>query len=316
MTKKILIVKTSSMGDIVHALPAAEDILRAYPGTEIDWAVESAFADIPRMSRAIKRVIETNTRQWKKAPFSAQTWREAAKLRRTLKDAHYDLVIDLQGLIKSAVIARFAKAHIAGYDSVSIREPAASNFYTSVFHVSKRFHAVTRCRLLAALATGCEEFPQKPDFGISAEPFKAEAPYAVFVPNTSQERKLWAEEEWAALGRELIGRGLGIYLVWGSAKEKERAERLQGALGGASRVLPKMSLKELTSVLSGAKGAFGLDTGLMHLSAALGAPSVGIFTDTDAELAGLIGDRAATVGGKGARPLAGEVLQAYEGLVP
>ncbi|WP_290873670.1 lipopolysaccharide heptosyltransferase I [Aquabacterium sp.] len=151
---RVLIVKTSSMGDVVHALPAISDMARAIPGVQIDWVVEKGFSAMPAQHRAVQRVIPLQWRKWRKSLRSAETRAALAHWRAEMRRERYDLVIDLQGLLKSALFACFANGPRAGYDRHSIREPLASFFYGRTGHVSRELHAVDRCRALAAQLLG------------------------------------------------------------------------------------------------------------------------------------------------------------------
>ena len=164
--RRALIVKTTSMGDVIHALPAVADLARAQPDLTIDWVVEKSFADIPRLSRYVSDVHEVSVRQWRKNIFNAQTWKDVGAVRLALQSAHYERVVDLQGLLKSAVIGRWAQSFLMGYNKNSIKEPWASRFYDKTYAVSKKLSAVTRCRMLlgAAFDYDYQQYPL--DFGL------------------------------------------------------------------------------------------------------------------------------------------------------
>ncbi|HAW44730.1 MAG TPA: lipopolysaccharide heptosyltransferase I [Sutterella sp.] len=310
--RKILIVKTTSMGDLVHALPAACDIARHMPEAQIHWLSESSFADIPRLCSAVTAVHEVALRKWKHAPFSSETRQAVARVRDELEAARFDTVIDLQGLVKSAWVARWAKAPVYGYDRRSIREPLASFFYSKTFAVSRQMHAIERCRRLAALA--CQfPFEEKPlDFGIKLAKSATQTVY--FMPSTSQARKLWAEDAWVKLGQRLAAEGYDVRVLWGSVPERERAERIARAIGTNATLNPKMSLRELADAFAASSGVFALDTGLLHLAAALAIPAIGIYTDSKPLLLGVVGEKVATVGGKDTIPDVDTVWDAFRRL--
>lgn len=277
---RLLVAKTSSMGDVVHAMPVVADILRQHPRAEIDWLVEAPFASIPQMHPAISRVLPMAWRKWRSELFSAATWRDMAGLRRTLREGRYDLVLDLQGLIKSALWARQTGAPVAGYDRASIREPMAAWGYQRTAAVPLGLHAVKRCRLLAAAHLGYSlSASTPPDFGLRAPTggWVPRGDYAVLIPNASRREKLWPERHWVAVGRQLLERGWTPVVLWGRDAEQTLAERI--AAGCDGDVPPFLKVGEMAAVLARAQCVVGLDTGFTHLAAALGRPTLGIYCD-------------------------------------
>ncbi|MFC5299795.1 lipopolysaccharide heptosyltransferase I [Azospira restricta] len=308
---RILLVKTSSLGDVIHNLPVAADLARQIPGIEIDWCVEESFADIPRLSPAVRETIPVAVRRWRKRLFSGATWREIGALRRRLAGGGYDAVLDTQGLLKSALIATLAAGRRLGHDRNSAREPLAARFYDQTFAVPRELHAVERNRRLAAAAFGYAP-PPALDYGIAAPAFAAawlpETPLAVLLTATSRDDKLWPEADWIALGRALEKRGLSPILPAGNAVERERAARIAAAIPGAVAA-PPLSIRELAGVLGRARLAVGVDTGLAHLAAALQVPTVALYTATEPALTGVAGAGfARNLGGAGRPPAVGEVL--------
>ncbi|MDE2276080.1 MAG: lipopolysaccharide heptosyltransferase I, partial [Burkholderiales bacterium] len=190
---RLLIVKTSSMGDVVHALPVLADIRRHHPQAVIDWLVESPFAAIPQLHPGVRRVLPMAWRQWRARLLSATSWRAMRQLRHDLRGGDYDLVLDLQGLLKSALWARQSGAPVAGYDRATAREPLAAWAYQRRVGVPWTFHAVQRCRLLVAAHLGYAVPAEPPDFGLRAPAptWLPRAPYAVLIPNASRPEKLW-----------------------------------------------------------------------------------------------------------------------------
>ena len=310
MPKKILIVKTTSMGDVIHALPAVADIKRVFADAQVDWVVENSFSDIVHLSPLVSVVHCVAVRHWRKALLSRATWQAVGAVKTALKDAHYDCVIDLQGLVKSAVIARWAKAPIYGYDRHSIKEPTASRFYQKTFTVSREMNAVERCRALCAQSLGYDYRDLPLQFSLSAPVRKEAAPYAAFLVNTSRETKLWNEQKWIELGRYCLTRGLNVHFLWASESEHERVLRLAQAIGQGAQVHPRMKIAECASVLAGAELVVGVDTGLTHLAAALDRPSVGMFLDYPVHLVALTGQKVKSLGGVGADPRVDEIIQA------
>jgi heptosyltransferase I len=315
--RRILFVKTSSLGDIVHHCPAVSDAARRLPAAQIDWVVEEPFAEIAAMHRSVRRAIPVALRRWRRTPWSPAVWAEIANFRKALSRERYDTVIDSQGLLKSALICAFAPGTKHGMDRASAREPLAARFYDVTHGVPKGLHAVERNRRLTAAALGYEhEGPVS--YGLRAQGASHggdSSPYAVFLTLTSRADKLWPNERWVDLGRNL---GMRIVLPWGSEAERARAETICAAIGragnagkaGNASVPSRMPLGEIGALLANAKSVVGLDTGLTHLAAALGARTVGIYCGSDPALTGLHGLQAANVGRAGAPPSVAEVVKA------
>jgi heptosyltransferase-1 len=286
--RRLLFVKTSSLGDVVHNCPAVSDAARAWPDAAIDWVVEEAFADVAALHTNVRQVIPVAVRRWRGALFSARTWREIGAFRRALREQRYDRIIDTQGLLKSALLARAARGKRHGMDAASAREPLAARLYDVRHAIATGQHAVERNRQLVAAALGTS-LPADCDYGLRAEgtpPIELPVRYAVLLTMTSRADKLWPEERWVELGRRLAEEGVRAVLPWGSAEEKARAERI--AAGVRDAVVPRrLSVAELARVLGRAHGVVGVDTGLTHLAAALGVPATGIYLSTQARLTGL-----------------------------
>lgn len=308
---RILLVKTSSLGDVIHNLPVVSDLKRRFPEAAIDWCVEENFAAIPRLHPGVRRVVPVAVRRWRKALFSVSTWREMGAFRASLRADGYDAVLDTQGLLKSALVARQARGPILGYAAEAAREPLAARFYAATFAIPKAAHAVERNRWLAAAAFG---YPpgQLLDYGIEAPALEAgwlpAGPYAVLLTATSRDDKLWAEGNWTSLGRALREAGLRAVLPAGSAVERERAARLAATLPDAVAA-PPLGIKDLASLLAGARLTVGVDTGLTHLAAALKVPTVALYTATEPGLTGVFGTGfCRNLGGPGRAPAVGAVL--------
>ena len=311
--KKILIVKTTSMGDVIHALPAVHDIASALPGVQIDWVVEKSFSDIPRLSQHVTCVHEVAVRQWRKQLFNRQTWQDIAKVKAALAGQNYDLVIDLQGLLKSALVAKWACSPIVGYDAQSIKEPVASRFYDQKFSISKSMLAMTRCRALAAAALGYNYQTLPLSFGMKdLQGSDGKKPYAVFLVNTSRETKLWDEARWVEMAQNVHKEGLNVRFLWGAPEEHERVRRIAQQAGDFCEVMPRMPIGECARCIQGAEFAVGVDTGLTHLAAATAVPTVGLFLDFPIELVGLSGEHVISLGGVGANPTVSEVYEALQ----
>ena len=319
---RILIVKTSSMGDVVHALPLATDIARAHPAATIDWAVEEGFGAIPRLHPAVSNVIAVALRRWRKSLASGAIWREMNAVRHALRRAPYDAIIDCQGLVKSALVARCARGPHCGFDRGSAREPLAAFFYSHKFAVGRSLHAIDRNRALGAAVLGYA-VQGAPRFGLRVpsctQPQLAElmraGPYAVLLTNASRATKLWPAESWAALAARLAQHGLRSLLFWGSDAERVQTERRAAGMQRAV-VAPRATLDDIAAVLAQARIVIGLDTGLSHLAAAVGAPTVGIYCDYDPALVGIVGDaRCASLGGVDRAPTADDIIAAAESIL-
>ncbi len=310
---RILIVKTSSMGDVVHALPALSDIRRHRPGITVDWLVEAPFAAIPRLHPAVRKVLPLSWRKWRKSLFKRETREAMAALRAELRAETYDLVLDLQGLLKSVMWGLQARGPLVGYDRASIREPLAALCYQRTAQVSRELHAVERCRRLAAAHLGYALPVSAPSFDITPPVGSWRAPVlsAALIPCASRPEKLWPEAHWIAIGQRLQRAKLKPVVIWGSDEERQRAERIAAGCDGL--VPPFLSVADTAAVLGQARQIIGLDTGFSHLGAAFGAPTIGIYCDHEPGLAGITGPgRVASFGGKGQVPSLDEVMAQLE----
>jgi len=322
--RSILLVKTSSLGDVVHNLPVVSDLRAVFPDAAIDWVVEEALSPIPRMHPAVRRVIPLGLRRWRQSLLSAQSWREMAAFRHTLQDEAYDVVLDTQGLIKSGVVARQARlatrGRRCGYGAEAAREGLAARFYDARFVIPKNLHAVERNRWLAAAALGyVTDLP--PDYGIAGRAAGNNAPdwlpdpaYVVLLTATSSDDKLWPERDWRALAASLAQRGLTCILPAGTPAERQRADHLAQGMARV-RVAPPLGIAEIAGLCAGARLVIGLDTGLTHLAVALERPTLALFSATDPQLTGAyagesVPTRICNLGVRGAPPTAAEASAA------
>jgi heptosyltransferase-1 len=310
----ILFIKTSSLGDVIHHMPAVTEARAHRPDDRLAWLVEEAFVPLARLHPAVDDVIPVAWRRWRKSLFSPATWREITAGLRLIGASRYDKVIDVQGLLRTAIMSRFARGKRHGYDRHSIKEPLASACYNVRHRVSRALHAVERNRILTGQALGYE--PQgAPDFGLDrARLMEAGKSYAVFLHATAQTQKQWPEENWIALGEALSGDGLEIVLPWGTEEERVRSERIAAALPGA-RVPARQPLDDVARLIAGAQFVVGVDTGLLHLAAALGVPLVAIFAGSEPSLTKPVGSGKLTVlGGHGTPPSLEAVREAVAAL--
>lgn len=314
----VLVVRPSSLGDVVYALAIAADIADAAPGTAIDWIAEEAFVEVPALSPFVRRTIPLGFRRWRRTPFRPRTWREAIAFRNHLRNESYAAVLDLQEQVKGALIANIAHGPRHGFDRNSIREPVATLLHDFHHEVPTTLHFVERCRALAAAALGYEvsgppRWSLEPGTCVVAIP---KGRYVVALHATSRAGKLWPEERWRALVGWFSDAGLFTLLPWGNEADRARSERIAKGLDRAS-VPPRQSLSALAALLAGAELCVGVDTGLTHLAAVLATPTVAIFTETDPALAGasITGAHARDLGGNRAVPSLDDVQGASSQLL-
>ena len=325
-------------------LPAISDIARHVPGATIDWIAEEAFSEIPAWHPAVNDVIKVAHRRWRKSWWSAQARAERRALAQRLRSQSYDVVLDMQGLLKSAWLVRQARGERHGLDWSSARESLASLFYSKRHKVEFWQPAVIRQRLLASLALGYT-YSGRPDFGLQAfveqarqdvaphndqrveddqpveeDQLPQEAPqvlqsrvdygYAVIMPSASRDDKLWPEEDWRAVFRQLRAAGCTLKLLAGNEQETQRAKMLVTGIDGVE-VLPRMDLTSIGHLLARARLVVGLDSGLTHLSAALGRPTIGIYRASTPVRTPLVGSSfTASLGDRGAPPTLEAVMGA------
>lgn len=294
---KVLIVKTSSMGDVIHTFPAVEDARLVRPDVSFDWCVEEAFAGIVALHPAIDRIHTVAIRRWRKALLDGGTWREAAALRRTLRECRYDLVIDAQGLLKSALVARQAGAPIAGFDRSSAREPSATLFYDATYAVPRDLHAIERTRRLFGLALGYQPDLSRLDSGIVPPPGNLAGiagKIAFLLHGTSREDKKWPVQDWIETARLLVEREMTPVTTWSNEREKAAAEAIANAVP-PTIVVPKSPLADIAAIIGRSTLVVGADTGLTHLASAFGLPTVAVFLATEPGLTGPRGPYASTL---------------------
>ncbi|AIR60156.1 ADP-heptose--LPS heptosyltransferase [Cedecea neteri] len=287
---RVLLVKTSSMGDVLHSLPALTDAMHAIPGIKFDWVVEEGFAQIPSWHPAVDKVFPVAIRRWRKSWFASKTRAEREVFYEELKAREYDCIIDAQGLVKSAaLVTRKARGIKHGMNWNSAREPLASLFYNVRHSVARQQHAVERVRELFAKSLGYIQPDRQGDYAIASHFLNYlnadNGQYAVFLHATTRDDKHWPETHWRELISLLEGSGVRIKLPWGAPHEEARAKRLAEGFDFVD-VLPKMTLEEVAKVLAGAKYVVSVDTGLSHLTAALDRPNVTLYGPTDPGLIG------------------------------
>ncbi|MFM7461729.1 MAG: lipopolysaccharide heptosyltransferase I [Burkholderiales bacterium] len=287
--KRLLLVKLSSLGDVIHNLPVVTDIHRALPLANIEWATEAPYAALVGLHPAIHAVLPVHLRALKSRWYVPAAWSRFFDDKQEIANRHFDLVIDSQGLTKSAVVANWADCEIAGYDRDSIREPFASRWYQHRYAIAKGMHAVERNRALAAAALGYK-LQGTCDYGLPTTwplPTDLSAePYVVCLHATSRVDKYWPADSWIELGKHLNGLGFRVVFPSGSGREFAQSQYLANQLAVAT-ALPSKPFPETAAVLSHAQVVVGVDTGLAHLSVALKRPTIGLYISTEPALTGL-----------------------------
>jgi heptosyltransferase-1 len=287
---RVLIIKTSSLGDVIHTLSALTDAAHAIPGIRFDWVVEEGFAEIPSWHPAVDQVIPVAIRRWRKNVWQTIKSGEWKAFKQRVRERKYDLVIDAQGLVKSAWLTRYVKAPVAGLDRYSAREGLASRFYDRRLSVAVGQHAVERVRQLFAMALAYDLPEGIGNYGLDLERLQLPpaAPYVVFLHGTTWATKHWPEAYWRELAERLGRSRLQVCLPWGNQAEKDRAERIAQGLNNC-QVLPRLNLAGVARVLAAAKACVAVDTGLGHLAAALDVPTISLFGPTNPGLTGAYG---------------------------
>ncbi len=312
---RILLVKLSSLGDVIHLFPAVSDLRARMPDAHVAWAVEEPYVGLVRLHPGVDRAIPVALRRLRREPFSARAWRDVGASRRALRAGRWDYVIDAQGLVKSACVARWARAPAFGLDAKSARERLAARFYDVKIRVPRDLHAVERNRRLVGGIFGYPVEGTAARYGLAApETAPAWAParrYAVLLHAASRPAKLWAEARWIELARLLARDGYTAVFPGGTPAERQVAQRLAAASGEGAIAAPPMELADAAALIAHASGVVGVDTGLSHLAVALGVPTVGIYCATSPRLTGLHGsDIAVNLGAPGAPPGVAEVAAA------
>lgn len=330
---KVLLVKLSSLGDILHNLPIVWDLRARLPEAQIDWVVEEAYVHLltPLLSRdgfkGIDRIIPFGLRRWKKNLFTLATWKKFFAFRKTLQATTYDVLIETQGLLKSAIVCSLAKrssgavvAGLANATEFSGYEPLARSFYNQSVQVPTQCHAVDRSRWVMCSAldwplldrSDAPQFYSK-EFVASIPKATVEdlkTPYILCFHSTAREAKRWSNEGWVALGRDLSARGYQLVFPWGNATEKAVSQSLAAQIPG-SLVPPAFSIEDAFSVIAGAALTVGVDTGLTHLAAVLDKPTVEIYCDSPRwKTEGYWSSRICNLGDMQSPPSAQEVLEA------
>jgi len=314
------------MGDVLHNMPIVSDILHHFPDAQIDWVVEENFVELVRLNAGVRNIIPFALRRWRKKLFSAAVRAEMATFKKTLQAENYDLILDTQGLLKTGVLMGLAngvaKVGLANGTEGSGYESISRWFHTLSVPVAVRTHAVLRGRLVAAAALGyrdnLEQIP--PEFGLLAPPkhnqdWLPEKEYAVFFHGTAGAEKKWPAHDWITLGKYLSKRNLPILLGWGNRSEQIEAQQLAQHIPGAT-VLPKLSMLDAITLAQRAALVVGVDTGLTHIAAAYGRPTIEIYVASPRwKTEGNWSDKITNLGDRGTPPAVADVIAAADQLL-
>ncbi len=294
---RVLIVKVSSLGDIIHTLPAVTDAYRAHKDLVFDWVVEENFAEVPSWHPAVENVIPVAIRRWRRSLIKTYLNHEFRTFKKSLQGVHYDLVIDAQGLIKSGMISRISKGLTVGLSNRTIREPMATLFYNKVYSVPWTEHAVDRVRELFSRALQYEYDKEHIDYGIDLSKIQGmsstkkygDEKTLVFLHGTTWSTKHWPEHYWRELANIATRDGYRVLLPWGDEREKERAVFI-AADNSLVTILDRETLSGLAHHIQRSEGVIAVDTGLGHMAAALSKPTISLYGPTDPGLSGTYGN--------------------------
>jgi heptosyltransferase I len=303
-------VKLSSLGDVLHNLPIVWDLRKRLPNAQIDWIVEEAYVHLleplktTETFKGIDHIIPVAFRRWRKNLFSLRTWREFFAMRKLLQATTYDVLLETQGLLKSALVCALAKksrnAIVAGLGNATEHsgyEPMARLFYTESVHVPLKCHAIDRSRWVMCSAFDWPPLNRNDDpprfypqpfvqqlplllfEGLKKTEQGTPMPYVVCFHSTARAAKRWPNESWVELGKALSDQGYQVVLPWGSESEMKVSAFIASQIPGA--IVPRaFSIAEAYSLVAHASLTIGVDTGLTHLSAVLGKPTVEIYCDS------------------------------------
>lgn len=325
---KILIIRVSSLGDVVHNMPMVQDILQHRPDAQIDWVVEEGYVDLLGMTQGLRRVIPFALRRWRKTLLSAATRAEMRAFRSMVQQDTYDFVFDTQGLLKTGLIMACARTTPGG-KKIGLGNASEGSGYEAVsriFHdqsvrLPARTHAVARARLVAAAAlqSGVVAEASLPPANFGLRPVTAArpdwmpaTPYAVFFHGTAGAAKKWPSADWVALGQHLRTQGWPVLLPWGSEAEREEAQAIASQIPGA-QLLPKLTMAQAVLLARMAGLVVGVDTGLTHIAAAACRPTLELYCASPRwKTCGNWSEQIVNLGDAGLAPSLSEVLQALQ----
>jgi heptosyltransferase-1 len=280
------------MGDVIHTLPALTDAGKNISNIKFDWVVEENFAEIPTWHPLVDKVIPIAFRRWRKNVFAKKTWQAVTDFKDSVRSQKYDMIIDAQGLVKSALMARVAQGTVWGFDRKAARDPFASIFYHKKVSAPpvKQAHAIDRLRILFSEALQYSLPTGSPDYGVDPNQFGSnqEKNYLIFLHGTTWKTKHWPNQYWDELAKIAKQNDFPVKLLWGNAEEEARAKDIASRNSNVT-VLPRLRLSEVVRVLANAKAVVAVDTGLGHLAAALSIPTLSLYGPTNAVLTGTQG---------------------------
>lgn len=291
---KVLVVKLTSMGDLLHLMPALSDLKSNYQDLQVDWMVEDSFSEVPGWHPAVCRTIPVSTRRWRRPH-----WRVIGEFFAFVRDArteHYDFIIDAQGLLKSAAFSRIARARRRGcrigFSAISIKEKIAARFYNIKVDVPSGQHAIDRLRQLFAGGFGYPTPTTPLDYALQVPGLRradSGRRTVLLLHGTTWNSKHLPEQHWVDISGLAVQDGFEVKLCWGNEHERQRAQRIAERCQGVT-VLPQLSLTQIAAELQSSAGVIAVDTGLGHLAAALGIPTVSVYGASDAKLTGTVGN--------------------------
>ncbi len=292
---KVLIVKMSSMGDVIQTLPALTDAQQAFKNIKFDWVVEEAFAEIPAWHSSIQQIIPIAWRRWRKNPLTVFFHAEWRQFRQLLRMQKYDYIIDAQGLLKSAIITRMAQGVGCGYDRKSVREPLAALAYKKTFTVSKQQHAILRTRKLFAAVLHYTFSAENVDYGIEPSlkgdvqlPIALAKKYCTIVVNTPKRGKRWPIASWRQLLAKMQAARQHVVIPCGYLHEAAYVQSIAADFHNVT-LLSRTTLQQLHRIIAQSQAVISIDTGLAHLAAALNKPTITLYGPTDVTRIGTVG---------------------------
>ncbi|MED5509324.1 MAG: lipopolysaccharide heptosyltransferase I [Pseudomonadota bacterium] len=292
---RVLIIKLTSMGDLMHALPALTDAAKIYPDIEFDWVVDKAFAAVPKWHPRVRKVITTSHRSWRKSWIGSLKQGELSGFYKALNVDDYDVVVDMQNNLKSALVSLLRKGPVYGLDKYSCREKPAHLAYRHPINVNPNQHAVERMRQILAAALGYTVPDTAADYGVELahcqQPqldFELSRPYLILVHNASWLTKLWPVKHWQAVALKAAEAGYQCLLPCGNEEEYQRARQIASVTDEAY-ALPRLPLDDVAALMQGSEAVLASDTGLAHMAAVLGKPAITLYGSTDTHLIGTYG---------------------------
>lgn len=292
---RVLIIKLTSMGDLMHALPALTDAAQVFTDIEFDWVVDSAFAAVPQWHPRVKRVITTSHRRWRQNWFGHLFNGEIGHFYKALNLDDYDVVIDMQNNLKSALVSLLRKGPVAGLDKYSCREKPAYLAYRHKINVNPNQHAVERMRQIMAKALDYPLPDTEAEYGVDLAhcqlpqlAFELPKKYVMLVHNASWLTKLWPVQHWQALTLKAVEAGYSVVIPSGNDEEYQRALQI-AAVSDHAYTLPRLPLDNVVAIMQGAKAALCSDTGLAHMAAMMDKPAITLYGSTDTHLIGTAG---------------------------